>query len=173
MSTGATAGAVRVVPHFSGGAMVKDGSDKNRRQERKKASAEAVANRRLNRRALTESRWRRYQEKQQRDREVAVRMTTRFFPKEQIRLHWLDLRYWQLRRTGYDIDSRAVRFAGYKRDGSEILLEPMDTPHWKWWITKPDESRRHFVKVSKFRLLRQSENDRIVLHLMGYRQSDN
>lgn len=114
------------------------------------ASAEAVERRRANRASQTASRLRREKDREQREREVAVRVARRFWGEGPVYVIVLKYHYWQARRCGWDALSAEVRGRGL--DGK--LREPSESPFWDWWIHLHPAQRNHMVKISGVRVRR-------------------
>lgn len=108
------------------------------------ATTQAVHNRRENRKALHQSKTAKAAARRAYEQGVAVRMTQRFFPNKAIRLIWLDYRYWQARRCGWDATDPSYAM-GY---------DPQSSPMWLWWTCLPWWSRMELVKLSGVRLKR-------------------
>lgn len=123
--------------------------------ERKPASA-AKINRRLNRAAASAAARAKAQrrDQHQRDSEVAVRMTRRFFPPvlypEGPPLLTIDYRYWQARRCGWDALADKPRVSA-----KGIETQPMSDEEWHWWTRLHYETRGYLVRLSAFKLTRR------------------
>jgi hypothetical protein len=111
--------------------------------------AEAVGRRRLNRAARRQHERHRQEERQRHEREVAVRMTARFFPGEPVRLILLDYRYWQLRRCGWDLIKPE-----YSQTAAGRPCDPYDSHVLYFWSRLHHKVRDKIVRMSPHRLYR-------------------
>lgn len=118
------------------------------------ATQQAVQNRKLNRAARRQAEREKAQRRDHHDREVAIRMTRRFFPSilypEGPPLLALDYRYWQARRCDWDVRSRKLAV-----DVRGNACDPMDSLFWWWWARMVHHKQRsNLVRLSMFRLER-------------------
>jgi hypothetical protein len=90
----------------------------------------------------------------QHDREVAVRMTRRFFPSDRFPggppLLTIDYRYWQARRCGWDALADKPRVSA-----KGLETQPMSDAEWRWWTRLHYETRGYLVRLSAFKLTRR------------------
>ena len=115
------------------------------------ASAEAVARRRANRAARTQTEYQRRVSREEHQGKVAKRMTTRFFqnmpPHPMLTLSYV---YWQGRRCGWDFLSRWLAV-----DDRGKECDPADGVWWRHWKRLHPKVREHLVALSNFRLIRR------------------
>lgn len=113
------------------------------------AKIAAVANRRQNKASAREHERKRQEQRQQHEREVAVRMSGRFFPGQPVQLILLDYRYWQLRRCGWDLLKPE-----YSRTAMGRACEPYDSHLLYFWSRLHHKTRDKIVRMSPHRLYR-------------------
>jgi len=113
------------------------------------ATIAATENRRANRQARRQIEDRRREQREQRERLVAVRMRTRFYKGHPVGLLAMDYRYWQLRRCGWDLLS-----ADYARNARGEPCDPQDSHLWWFWTRLHYRDREKLVLLSRFRLVR-------------------
>lgn len=115
------------------------------------ASLEAVQRRRDARKARTQNRHARRQEREKHQSAVAKRMVVRFFgtmpPHPTMTLSYV---YWQARRCGWDALHRVW---ARRIDGQPC--EPEDGVAWLFWKTLHYRTRDELVRLSTFRLIRR------------------
>ena len=114
---------------------------------RVRASAETVNNRQLNRTARRVWRERQREQREEYEREVAVRLVTRYVPLGDLRLIHLDYRYWTLRRAGWDVLKEKYRRPADGCPG--CFEEPERCPAWLWWTGLHWQERNRVSKVSR------------------------
>ena len=91
-----------------------------------------------------------------RDIEVATRLYKRFYHTEQpppdgdIRE---DLKYWHLRKLGYDVCSDELRRV-YLAGQLTHLCAPIETAAWRWWMSLHPKQRASKIWNTSNRLLR-------------------
>ncbi len=112
--------------------------------------AAAVANRRACRAARQVSEHERRLRRDERDRDVADRMTRRFYRGQMPALICFDYRYWQARRCGWDALSE-----DFARDPIGRPCDPHNSVMWHFWTSLHYKTRSHLVTLSTFRLSRR------------------
>jgi hypothetical protein len=110
----------------------------------------AVANRRTNRAARKSIEREKREKREALERQVAHRMTERFYRGQMPSLMVLDYRYWQARRCGWDMLSK------------ELAIDPLGRPcdphvgeTWCFWKRQHYKHRAQLVTLSIFRLYRR------------------
>lgn len=118
--------------------------------EREISKSVAVANRRANRAARSLSERAKREQREARDRDVADRMTKRFYAGQMPSLMVLDYRYWQARRCGWDMLGEMLA-----RDPFGRPCDPHAGVTWHFWKGLHYKTRSQLVVLSTFRLIRR------------------
>lgn len=114
------------------------------------ATVEAVLRRRANRKARQDSRTEKTRQREQREREIAVRVARRFWGDGPVYVIVLSYAYWQARRCGWDALSAEVRGKYLDADGkTSHLFHPSESPFWLWWSNLHPGQRGKMVKASQ------------------------
>jgi hypothetical protein len=111
---------------------------------RRSTNTAAVERRRVARRLR--SSW--LQRRAERDLERATSRIRRHPDGQAVDLLSLDIRYWQAKQCGWDITAERLRTVGHRPDGSAILCDPTDTPHWRWWCRLHPAERQLVLRMS-------------------------
>lgn len=94
--------------------------------------------------------WHRHRNEQRcaREKEIAVRMTRRWYPEGTPPLIALDYRYWQAMRCGWNAMSPEFRRVNGK------LADPYSSTFWHWWAGLHFKTRNQVVEISRVRVVR-------------------
>jgi len=109
----------------------------------------AAARRRENRKAKRRFERSRADDREEHERDVAVRMFRRFYSGEPVSLILLRYDYWQLRRCGWDLLKPE-----FSRDAAHRPCNPHDSYLLYFWGRLHPKTRDKLVRMSPHRLFR-------------------